>query len=62
MTGRIEGDARTQLGADFATQYEQGASIRSLAKSSGRSYGFVHQLLTEANVTLRPRGQHPGTS
>ncbi len=57
MTGRIEGEARTQLGADLAAQYEQGTSIRSLAESSGRSYGFVHQLLTEAGVTLRPRGR-----
>ncbi len=57
MTGRIEGEARAQLGADLAAQYEQGTSIRGLVESSGRSYGFIHQLLTEAGVTLRPRGR-----
>ena len=57
MPGRIAGEARTQLGADLAAQYEQGTPIRSLAESSGRSYGFIHQLLTEAGVTLRPRGR-----
>jgi len=57
MPGRIAGEARTQLGADLAAQYEQGTPIRSLVESSGRSYGFIHQLLTEAGVTLRPRGR-----
>jgi len=51
MPGRITGEARTQLAADLAAQYEQGTPIRSLAESSGRSYGFIHQLLTEAGVT-----------
>ena len=57
MPGRITGEARTQLAADLAAQYEQGTPIRSLVESSGRSYGFIHQLLTEAEVTQRPRGR-----
>ena len=57
MPGPITGEARTQLAADLAAQYEQGTPSRSLAESSGRSYGSIHQLLTEAGVTLRPRGR-----
>lgn len=57
MPSPITGEARTQLAADLAAQYEQGTPIRSLAESSGRPYGSIHQLLTEAGVTLRPRGR-----
>ena len=31
-------------------------SIRALAQSTGRSYGFVHRMLSESGVTLRGRG------
>ena len=31
-------------------------SIRALAASTGRSYGFVHRVLTESGVQLRQRG------
>jgi hypothetical protein len=37
-------------------KYDNGASIRQLAEDTGRSYGFVHRLLAEADVTLRGRG------
>ncbi|MFD6213519.1 helix-turn-helix domain-containing protein, partial [Nocardia salmonicida] len=37
-------------------QYEAGASIRSLARSTGRSYGFIHNVLVESHVELRGRG------
>ena len=37
-------------------KYESGQSIRLLAESSGRSYGFVHRILTESGATLRGRG------
>ncbi|MDX6206482.1 MAG: hypothetical protein QOF39_2539, partial [Frankiales bacterium] len=30
--------------------------IRSLAESTGRSYGFVHRILTESGAALRGRG------
>ncbi|WP_446047526.1 helix-turn-helix domain-containing protein [Streptomyces olivaceus] len=42
--GRAEEDVR------------QGASVRVLAEGCGRSYGFVHRLLTEAGTTMRTRG------
>jgi hypothetical protein len=39
---RIIGTARAKLAADLKVMYEKGASIRALAESTGRSYGFVH--------------------
>ncbi|GAA4034987.1 helix-turn-helix domain-containing protein [Allokutzneria multivorans] len=53
---RITGTARDKLAADLKKKYEKGASIRSLAESTGRSYGFVHRVLSESGVTLRGRG------
>ncbi len=53
---RIIGDRRTTLAADYAKRYESGESIRKIARDSGRSYGFVHGVLSEAGPTLRPRG------
>nr|WP_276328987.1 helix-turn-helix domain-containing protein [Crossiella equi] len=53
---RITGAARDKLASDLKKKYEKGASIRSLAESTGRSYGFVHRVLSESGVTLRGRG------
>lgn len=53
---RIEGPARVKVSRELTKQYEKGRSIRELAKLYGRSYGFVHQVLEEAGVTLRNRG------
>ncbi|WP_330351662.1 helix-turn-helix domain-containing protein [Streptomyces sp. NBC_00582] len=53
---RITGEARDRLAADLKKKYEGGASIRALAEDAGRSYGFVHRILTETGVTLRGRG------
>ncbi|MCP2256330.1 hypothetical protein LX15_000013 [Streptoalloteichus tenebrarius] len=53
---RITGRLRQQVAADLKKKYEKGASIRSLAASTGRSYGFVHRILIEAGVQLRGRG------
>lgn len=53
---RITGSARNKLTADVTTQYTKGLSIRDLADSHGRSYGFVHRLLVESGVQLRGRG------
>ncbi|MCP2261535.1 hypothetical protein LX15_005261 [Streptoalloteichus tenebrarius] len=53
---RITGRLRQQIAADLKKKYEKGASIRSLARSTGRSYGFVHRILSEAGVQLRGRG------
>ena len=53
---RVTGADRTKLAADLKKRYNAGESIRSLAGSTGRSYGFVHRILTETGVTLRGRG------
>ncbi len=53
---RVTGKERAGLAKQLRTGYEKGASIRALAATSGKSYGFVHRLLTEAGVTLRARG------
>ena len=53
---RITGESRDKLAADLRKEYEGGASIRSLAEQTGRSYGFVHRVLTESEVSLRGRG------
>lgn len=53
----ITGPARHKLGADLKKAYDKGASIRILAEGCGRSYGFIHRLLTEAGTALRTRGR-----
>jgi hypothetical protein len=50
---RITGATRDRLAADLKKKYEKGASIRSLAEATGRSYGFVRRVLSEAGVPLR---------
>jgi hypothetical protein len=53
---RITGDDRSTLAGDLRKRYDGGESIRSLAESTKRSYGFVHRLLSESGATLRSRG------
>ena len=53
---RITGTDRTKLAAEVKELYENGQSIREIADAFGRSYGSVHRLLTENDVTLRGRG------
>jgi hypothetical protein len=53
---RVTGAERDKLAAELRKKYDGGASIRTLAASSGRSYGFVHRILSESGATLRGRG------
>ena len=53
---RVTGADRDRLAGDLKHRYDSGESIRSLAVSTGRSYGFIHRLLTETGVKLRGRG------
>jgi len=53
---RVTGEDRSTLTKDLKKRYEGGESIRVLAESSGRSYGFVHRILSESGATLRGRG------
>ena len=53
---RITGADRAKLAGELTKKYANGASIRALAEETGRSYGFVHRILTENDVNLRSRG------
>ena len=53
---RVTGTDRAKLASDLKKRYDAGESIRSLAASTGRSYGFVHRILTENGASLRGRG------
>src|SRR5258705_13631517 len=52
---RIVGAERATLAKDLVKRYTSGESIRALASSTGRSYGFVHRVLTQSGVVLRHR-------
>lgn len=53
---RITGAQRTKLASEMKKAYKKGTSIRELAETYGRSYGFVHRVLTESDVPMRGRG------
>ena len=53
---RVTGADRAKLAADLKKRYDSGESIRALAATTGRSFGFVHRILTENGVSLRGRG------
>ena len=53
---RVTGGERDTLSEQLKKKYHGGASIRALAEESGRSYGFVHRILSESGATLRGRG------
>ena len=53
---RITGGDRDRLAGDLKRKYAGGSSIRLLAAETGRSYGFVHRILSESGAQLRGRG------
>ncbi|WP_084338801.1 helix-turn-helix domain-containing protein [Actinomadura oligospora] len=53
---RVTGDQRIELAKELAPRYHAGESIRDLAAETGRSYGFIYNVLKEADVKLRGRG------
>lgn len=53
---QVRGDERRELTDYVTAEYLTGRSIRDIASTIGRSYGFVHRLLTEGGVRLRTRG------
>lgn len=57
---KVRGAQRTVLVSSLVAAYIAGRSIRALAAELGRSYGFVHRLLADSGVALRPRGGHRG--
>jgi len=56
------GASRAQLATDLKTRYERGADIRTLAESTGLSYGFIRDVLKESGATLRRRGSRSWVS
>jgi len=59
---RMAAELRAELAPDLKTQYEQGATIRALAVSTGRSYGFIRVVLIEAGIVLRGREHRRGST
>ena len=53
---RVTGAERDKLAEQLKKRYDSGESIRALAAATGRSYGFIHRILTESGVNLRGRG------
>lgn len=51
---------RDRLAKLLAKHYREGATIRDLAGQTGRSFGWVRDLLLEAGVELRSRGGDMG--
>ncbi len=52
----LRGAARDELAVRLKAAYESGASIRTLARAHGRSYGTVHRILAQHSAVLRSRG------
>ena len=53
---RIVGQERISWTTDYLRRYGAGESIREIARDTGRSYGFVHRILSEGGAELRGRG------
>lgn len=53
---RVTGEDRRALASELQQKYATGTSIRDLAQETGRSYGFVHRILSESGTQLRGRG------
>ncbi|MDT5014892.1 MAG: hypothetical protein QOD39_1052 [Mycobacterium sp.] len=47
---------REQVLTELRSAYEQGASIRTLVATTGRSYGSIHSMLRESGTAMRSRG------
>lgn len=56
----MPGPERDKLAAVLKARYEAGASIRELAEDTGRSYGRMHRLLTEAGWPCARAAARPG--
>lgn len=53
---RLTGDDRVRMTERVVQEYQAGRSIRQIAEDTGRSYGFVHRVLSDSDLTLRGRG------
>lgn len=54
---RLMTDAeRRQITTKAVAAYRKGKSIREISETTGRSYGSVHRILSDAGVSFRSRG------
>lgn len=53
---RITGSNRVEMTKTIRSRYEGGESIRQIAETIGRSYGFVHRMVSESGADIRSRG------
>ncbi len=53
---QIVGATREALARELRGQYEAGRSFREIAEATGRSYGFVRNVIGESGAILRKRG------
>jgi len=61
VTARLFGPDRPKVARDLRRRYEDGATIRAVAKAAGISYSAARDLLREAGTVLRPKGIARGT-
>jgi hypothetical protein len=57
---RVTGVDRSKLATFLGKRYDSGESIRSLAASTGRSYGFVHRIHVARAWRRNPQQQSQG--
>lgn len=55
---RLHGERRMAAALALQARYDAGQSIRDLVAHTGRTYGYVHDLLAHAGTQFRPRGYH----
>lgn len=53
---RVTGEDRQQVTQKVKKRYADGESVRSIAESLGRSYGWTHRIVSESGAALRGRG------
>lgn len=55
---RLRGAVRQQTARELQDRYYAGDSIRQLVEDTGRTYGYVHDLLASIGTTFRHAGYH----
>lgn len=53
---RITGAQRKDAAADASKLYSSGFDVRAIARRTGRSYGFVYNLLKGTGIQFRKHG------
>jgi hypothetical protein len=53
---QLKPEQQKEVTSELRRKYDAGASIRTLMRESGRSYGYIHKRLVASGVEFRPRG------